>query len=77
MWEEIKPAVIEAGKEFFRVVVLAAIPVIIAGLEAGKIEYKNVALVVAIAVFRFVDKGLHLWGKSIEDEALTKGLTRF
>lgn len=76
-----KEAVIEAVKEFFRVVVLAIIPVVIAGIEGGVIDWKLVATVGAIAGLRFVDKLLHEIGKAEEgkspDNSLIKGLTRF
>ena len=73
---------IEALKELGRVIVLAIIPVLISSLESGKVDWKVIAIVGAIAGLRSVDKYLHLLG--IEKETgngepskLITGLTRF
>lgn len=76
-----KEALIEAVKEFFRVVVLAIIPLLIAGIESGVIDWKLIGTVGAIAGLRFIDKWLHEIGKVEEAKSpnnlLIKGLTRF
>lgn len=77
MPQDIKSAVLEALQELGRVLMLAVIPVIISGLDTGRVEWKTVGVVGAIAVLRFIDKALHEWGKLTEDESLTRGLTGF
>lgn len=78
MPDDMKKTIIEAIKELFRVVLLAAIPVAVSSLENdGVIDVKAILLVIAVAVLRAVDKGLHEWGKVIESEALKKGITQF
>lgn len=72
-----KEALIESTKEFFRVCVLAAIPVVIDGLAKGMVDFRVVAITAAIAGLRFVDKVLHELGKEKGNDTLTKGLTRF
>lgn len=73
MKESLKKAILE----FLRVIVLAAIPVLISQLEAGKIDWRAILVIIAIAGLRFVDKYLHELGKETGDEKLLKGLTRF
>jgi len=76
-----KEALINAVKEFFRVVVLAIIPVIIAGAEEGLVDWKVISIVAAVAGLRFLDKLLHEIGveKSTakKESALVRGITRF
>lgn len=72
-----KEAVIEAVKEALRLVLLAIIPLVIAGLEAGAVDWKAVGIIAGVTALRFVDKLLHEWGKDADNELLTKGLTRF
>lgn len=60
----------EAGKEFLRVIALAAIPVIIVSLQNG-LGLKPTLLAVAIAALRSVDKWIH------ESELKAKGLLPF
>ena len=67
----------EACKEFGRVVVLAVIPVLIAGLEGTGVNFKQVAIVGAVAFLKSVDRYIHKIGKERESEVLTKGLVRF
>jgi len=61
----------EAVKEFFRVIVLAAIPVFIVGLEKQEIDLRMVLVIVGVAGLKFVDKLLH------ESGVAKKGLTHF
>lgn len=73
---------VEALKEFFRVVVLSVIPVLITSLEKGAVDIKTIAVVGLIAGLRFIDKLLHEMGveeeyDTEEESGLTKGLTRF
>lgn len=68
---------IEALKEMGRIMVLAAIPVLIDGLSADGLDWRLVGITVAIAGLRFLDKWLHEVGKSEGRDTLTKGLTRF
>lgn len=49
----------EAIKELLRVCVLAVVPVLIAYLEAGKFDWKGLAVLLGVAVLRAVDKFLH------------------
>ncbi len=77
----------EAIKEFFRVIVLAIIPILIEMLLSGSLDLKLVGITGAIAGLRFIDKYLHQVGKEIENNQknkrnkktspLTTGLTRF
>lgn len=62
---------LSAVKEFFRVVVLAIIPVLIDSLNNGSVNVNLVLVVGAIAGLRFVDKLLHKTGVA------EGGLTRF
>lgn len=73
MEKAIKEALLEMG----RVMVLAAIPLLIDGLSKNMIDWRLVAVSVAIAGLRFIDKLLHEWGKESENPRLSKGLTRF
>lgn len=72
-----KLALIEAVKELLRVIVLAAIPLLIDGLIADAINWRIIGITAAIAGLRFIDKLLHEYGKETENEQLTKGLTQF
>lgn len=76
-----KEAAIKAAKEFGRVVVLAVIPVVIAGIEGGVVDWKVIGTVAAVAALRFIDKLLHEYGveKSTprKESPLVKGITRF
>lgn len=67
----------EAAKEPLRILVLAVIPVLLAYFEVINTEWA-VGLTVLL---KFIDKYLHLVGKSADVDgkgsALTTGLTRF
>lgn len=69
--------IIEAIKELLRVMVLAAVPVIITSLERGSVDYREVLVVMAIAGLKALDKYLHEIGKETGVEEIAKGLTRF
>jgi hypothetical protein len=62
---------VEALKEGLRVVVLAVIPLLIASLTNGAIDWKLVGVTGAIALLRFADSWLHQSGVA------EGGLTRF
>jgi len=64
------PALIEAGKEAARVVLIAVVPVLISMLERDAIDYRLLIITGAIAFLRAVDKYLH---KAVNK----KGLTQF
>ena len=72
-----KDSFVRAAKEFFRVVVVAVIPMLVVGLQEGRVDLKVVALVAAIAGLRFLDKFLHELGKEVGSSRLVGGLTRF
>ena len=70
-------ALLEAVKEFFRVVLLAVIPVAVASVESGQADWKLIWTVAAIAGLRFVDKALHVAGKEQDNDLMKRGLTLF
>jgi hypothetical protein len=57
-------AVLSALQELLRVALMAAIPVIIAGVEAGSVDYALVGSLVIVAVLKAVDKFVHANGLS-------------
>lgn len=72
-----KPLV-DAIKEFLRIILVAIIPVIIGQLQNGTIgDWKVIATVAAIALLKAIDEFLHELGKEKESTSLTLGLTRF
>lgn len=72
-----KKAFVEALKEALRVIVLAAIPVLIDGISSGSVNWVLVGSSMMIAGLRFIDKLLHEWGKAIDNTQLIKGITQF
>lgn len=72
-----KEAIVKGLVELARVAVLSAIPVLIASLEAGMVDWRSIAIVVAIAVLRALDKMIHLYGEATKQPFVEKGLTRF
>ncbi len=66
-----KKALIEGLKELLRVGVIAVIPILIAGLEAGQVDWKLVLISGIIAVLKGLDKFIH------KTESETKGLLPF
>ena len=73
MEEVFKKALLEA----FRVMVLAAIPNLIAALQDGQLDVRLLLVTIAIATLRFADKWLHEYGKEMDDDLFITGLTRF
>lgn len=54
-------SVIEGVKELVRVSILAAIPILIMGLESGSIDWKTVGVAMIIASLRAIDRIIHKW----------------
>lgn len=50
---------VEWLKEYFRVIALAVIPVLIAELERGEINWQMIIVVALIAALRATEKSLH------------------
>lgn len=69
--------VVEGVKESLRLAVIAAIPLIIAGINAGYIDWRLVVGAAVIAVLKGFDKYLHKTGVVEESPSLQKGLVRF
>jgi hypothetical protein len=64
----------ESIKEFFRVILLSIVPLLISYLEQGTgIDWRAIIIVAVLAGLRFVDKLLHLNAP----EGTAGGLTRF
>lgn len=72
-----KNALIIAGQELLRVILLAVIPVLITGVENGVVDWRIVGTVALLAVLRFADKLVHAWGKETDNKLMIKGITRF
>jgi len=70
-------AIVEGILEFFRIGVLATLPVVIVMLENNTFDMKLVWATFAIALLKAIDKGLHKYGTYTGDELLEKGITRF
>jgi hypothetical protein len=68
---EIKHAILEGLKELARIMVLAAVPILIDGLQAGRVNWDLVGVAVAIAGLKFVDKVAH------KSDVPVKGLLPF
>jgi len=75
---ELSKPQIEAFKELGRVAVLALIPLLIVALQTRTFDWYYIAITVAIAVLRAIDKLMHEMGKENPDKTqLLGGLTRF
>jgi len=75
--EPSKP-IVEAVKEAGRVAVLAVIPVLIVALQENKFDWRIIAVTMAVAILRSIDKWMHETGKEdISRTNLVGGLTRF
>ena len=77
--EDLKKTLWEAIKEPLRLLVLGAVSVAIDWLITN-ITTLNMSVerqVIVLFVLRFVDKLLHEWGKDIDSDTITLGLTRF
>lgn len=74
-------AVKEGGKEALRIVVIAVLPVFYAGLnvDTGEVNlnWKLILVVAVVAILKLIDKTIHEVGKTLDNESLIKGLTRF
>lgn len=71
--EQFLKAMVKVLKEAGRWALVAAIPVVLAYLDALSAEWA-----IALAgVLRLLDKIIHEIGKEIENEELVKGLVRF
>lgn len=74
----ISKPLIEATKELGRVAVLAFIPLLIVALQTRTFDWYYIAITVAIAVLRAIDKLMHEMGKENPDnKRLLGGLTGF
>jgi len=69
--------VIKSVKEFGRIGLIAAVPLVINGLNEGKLDWRIIVVAVAIAVLKAIDKLLHEVGKESKTEGLITGLVRF
>lgn len=67
----------EALKEYFRVLLIAILPVVVVSLESGQLDTKSFIVAVCIAAAKATDKYIHKHGKYNDEPTLTKGLTRF
>lgn len=72
-----KDAITKALVELARVAVLAAIPVLVASLEAGAVDWRSIAVITAVAVLRALDKLIHKYGETTNNTVLEPGITRF
>ncbi len=74
-------ATLEALKDLARTVYFAAYPIVLMGInqETGviAINWLVIKVVIIAAVLKSIDKWMHEWGKKIDNESLTKGLSRF
>ena len=52
-------AVPEAFKEFFRVIVIAVIPVVLEALTQSEVSWRSVSVAVFIAILKALDSWLH------------------
>ena len=68
-----KDALIEATKEFFRVVVIAIIPIIISNLTDETFNWKVVAITATVAGLKFIDSFLHENNKELPKKEQNDG----
>lgn len=59
---ENKQALVEAFKELVRVMLIAAVPLLIIELESGELDPRAILLAAAIAGLKALDKWLHKSG---------------
>jgi len=71
----------EALKEIGRLILVAILPVLLTSINVqnGDISFnfKIIAAVALLTVIKALDKYVHTYGKEIESESLTRGITRF
>lgn len=72
-----KDPVIKGLTELARVAVLAVLPLVIASLEVGEIDWRLIAFTAAVAVLRAIDKAVHKYGEQTGNTTLSRGLTQF
>lgn len=75
--KDLKATLLEGFKESLRVVLLAVVPVLVTSLEKNELDWRSVGIVAVLALLRGVDKWVHEWGKVVDSDNMTKGLTRF
>jgi hypothetical protein len=63
--------IIEGLKQAGRVALIAVIPLVIAGLQAGSVDWKAVAIAAGIAFLAGIDKWLHKAETGIGGNGLT------
>jgi len=83
----IKEAILKGLKEFGRIALIAALPLLISGLETGLLDWRIIGITVIIAVLKAADRAVHEYGVLEEEEKSTAkkpyesewitGLTRF
>lgn len=56
---ELQYALIEGLKELARVMLIAVIPLVIVGLETGRVDWQVIGIAAIIAGLKLVDKVLH------------------
>ena len=59
-----KVALLEGLKELVRTALIATVPLLISGLEAGKVDWRIIGIAGVIALLRAIDKWAH--SKDIE-----------
>ena len=59
-----KKSLLISGKEFVKVVVVSAIPLLVIGLQAGQIDLRALGVAVAIAVLNSVNEFVKKWDGS-------------
>ena len=69
----ISKPIIEATKEFGRVVIIAIIPILISNLSDSSFNWKAIAIVGAIAGLKFIDKLLHTANKALPKKEQNTG----
>jgi len=72
-----KEAIVSGLFEMGRIAAVAALPIIISQLQAGKIDWRTIIVVIVLAILKAIDKAIHEYGKAIDNDNLTLGLTRF
>ena len=70
-------ALIESFKMFGRIALFTALPLLITGLETGRVDWRVIGTGTLIAVLKGLDEYLHELGTLTGNPTLTKGLSRF
>lgn len=83
---DMQRVIVEGLKDMLRIIWLAVIPVIYAGINVQtgevKINWQIVGAVALLAVLKAIDKSIHTVGKELQERGewgnvFMKGLTRF